>query len=251
MAGSMLSEHIELLVSGYVLGDLSAEEAEEFQRLLATDPAIAQEVVRMQNVLEQSFAPAEVTPPTHLRAAILEKHRALAAPNLAPDRSKERPHRRRATWGNLAGLAAAGVILALGINNYQLRQALQPPTQPDEALTYGLKPAIAEVSASATVVVDPNRLEGRITAQNLPPLPPGQVYALWVVLKPNAPFTTDPKSAILMGSFEVEAGRTTTQTITPPSVFRSREWIAAVAVTAENAAAPQEHENQPILISGL
>lgn len=63
MARSMPSEQLQLLIAGYVLGDLSSEEVEEFEQLLANDSAIADEVARMQKALEISYAPPEVAPP--------------------------------------------------------------------------------------------------------------------------------------------------------------------------------------------
>ncbi|MBW4539961.1 MAG: anti-sigma factor [Myxacorys chilensis ATA2-1-KO14] len=254
MAGSLPSEEIELLVAGYVLGDLDAEEAEEFQRLLATDPAIAQAVAQMQDGLELSFAPSEVAPPAHLRDTILNANRAShasrvsAAPSLFSTR--QFPIRLR----QILELLAAGLIIALAINNYQLRQSQQAsqslvPSQ--NRLTYALRSTTPDLSAVATVAVDSDSLEGTLTAKNLPPLPPGKVYALWTVLKPGAPFTTDPQNAILTNVFQVDAQGNAAQALTVCDVHRSREWVAAVAVTVEDAAAPQKHQNKPILVAAL
>lgn len=266
MAGSMPSEQIDLLVAGYVLGDLDAEESEEFQRLLAADPAIAQEVARLQNALELSFALSDITPPDHLRDAILNASQATADPSPTLQREGAISSERNSV-GNVRSLAnriagrqvlelvAAGLIIALGVNNYQLRQSqqsqqmLQTPVQPQNRLTYALRSTTPDLPASATVAVDSERLKATLTAKSLPPLPPGKVYALWTVLKPGAPFTADPKNAILMNVFQVDAEGNASQSLAVPDVYRSREWIAAVAVTVEDAAAPQKHQSEPILVA--
>ena len=67
----MTSEQLQLLIAGYVLGDLNANEAKEFEQLLATNPAIVREVAAMQQALELSYAPPEVSPPRKLRSQVL------------------------------------------------------------------------------------------------------------------------------------------------------------------------------------
>jgi len=49
MNGPLVPERLEELIAGYVLGNLSPEEAEELRRLVAEHPA---EVHRLQEVLE-------------------------------------------------------------------------------------------------------------------------------------------------------------------------------------------------------
>lgn len=73
MTGPLLPERLEELMAGYVLGNLTPEEAEEFRQLLTEHPELAEEVHRLQEVLEVlPYALPEVAPPLHLRSAILE-----------------------------------------------------------------------------------------------------------------------------------------------------------------------------------
>jgi len=74
----MPSEELELLIAGYVLGDLDDSERVEFEQMLAENPAIGATVAQMQNALELAYAPPEMAPPAHLRSTI------LAASHLAP-----------------------------------------------------------------------------------------------------------------------------------------------------------------------
>jgi anti-sigma-K factor RskA len=249
MAWSMSSEEIQLLAAGYVLGDLDPNEVAVFEQLLRDDPAIAAEVAKLQTALELSFEVEEVTPPAHLRSAILNASQPAVVVSSRPGRSA----RRRMSWNTALGATAAALILGLGISNYRLWQALRtsdPATQQAEAIVYSLQATEPTNRASATVVVNPNRLEAQLRAENLPPLPPDKVYVLWTVLQQGAPFTVDSKNAILTEVFEVDAQGNVSQTVTLPPVYRAGA-VARVAITVEDAAAPQAHEGSPVLITDL
>jgi anti-sigma-K factor RskA len=241
----MPSEQLQLLIAGYVLGDLSPEEMEEFEQLLANDSAIAQEVAQMQKTLEISYAPPEVAPPTHLRTAILEA-------NKQQDKPLSIVRRQRSfSWVQAMGVAAAVLIAALGISNYRLWQslhALQTEVQQTEPLTFALQAQDPNVSASATLTVDSTTLTAELSAQNLPPLPPGRVYVLWTVLQQDAPVTTDDKNAVLTAVFRVDANGNASENIEVPQVYRNQDLVTAVAITIEDASAPQRHEGAPVLI---
>lgn len=250
MAMSMPSEELELLIAGYVLGDLSPEELASFEQLLAQNPELAAEVAQMQTALETAYAPPEVAPPAHLRSVILAQ--AQAVHSASQPRSMATIPRKPWPWRSLMEGVAAGVIVALGINNYRLQQALQssqPEPPSTSVLTYVLNATQVNSPAAATVVVNPYRLEATVFAQNLPPLPPGKVYALWTVVPADAPFTTDAKQAILTEVFQVNDRGSFTQTISVPKAFRSQNWVTKVAVTIEDANAPQRHTGKPIIIT--
>lgn len=248
MAWSMSSEHLQLLIAGYVLGDLDPEEAAEFEQLLIDHPEILEEVERTQKALELTYAPSEVSPPARLRSTL------MAAPVAQTSPQHHRRSGRSFSWNRAWNVAAAVVIVALGINNYRLWRSLQTSqteVQRLNNLTYALQGKQAAAAASATVTVNPDELEGLLTVKNLPPLPPGKVYVLWTVLQQNAPFTTDDKDAILTQVFTVDAQGNASQPITVPQVYRTRDLVTKVAVTVEDAASPQKHEGAPVLITGL
>jgi anti-sigma-K factor RskA len=247
----MSSEHIQLLIAGYILGNLDAEEAAEFEQLLAKDPAIATDLAEMQQTLEFSYNPTEVQPPDHLRTLVLQgKAQPVAQPALSFST-------RSFDWNKAIGVAAAAAIVILGINNYRLwstLQATQPvpqPSQPElKRLTYVLQGTQSK-AAAATIIVNPNTLKASLTVQSLPLLPSGKTYVLWTVLKPEAPFTKDSKAAILTKVFQVDDRGNTSQTITVPEVYRSKDLVVNVAVTVEDAAMPQNHVGDPVLIAKL
>ncbi len=255
MVWSMSSEQLQLLIAGYVLGDLDSDEAAEFERHLAENPAIAAEISQMQKALEMSYAP-KVQPPAHLRSALLSAHEQSTHGQIAildlptAVRKPIRPF----SWSRAMNVAAAVAIVTLGINNYRLWQTLQASqaeTQRLTALTYSLQGTKAANMASAIVAVNPNNLEAVLTVKNLPPLPPGKVYVLWTVLKPDAPFTTDRKNAILTEVFKVDTQGNVSQAIVVPQAFRSQGLVSKVAVSMEDAASPQRHQGTPVMVTSL
>ncbi|MEB3212040.1 MAG: anti-sigma factor [Leptolyngbyaceae bacterium] len=285
---SMPSSERQRLIAGYVLYDLTPDEAATLEAWAAADPAIAQEIAHMQQALELTYAPPEVQPPPHLRDAVLNAHRLTLSstesrrdsvtetpvflPGTAPAHSPmgdrqndaERAQRHvtaRRRWGRGFGAVAAALIVGLGISNVILWRSLQE-TRLQLAQTQGAPTravsltstddAGAEVgSAQVTIKIDEKNLRAVLGTQDLPPLPEGQVYVLWTVLQPDAPFTTDSKDAILTQAFTVDEQGTVSTEVPLPSVYQDFRWIKALAITIESADAPQRHESSPILIEML
>lgn len=259
----------QLLIAGYILGDLSAEEARSLDQLMQANPSFVEgEIVQLQQSLERLYG-EEVAPPNYLKGRLLS---AFERPNAQPaNLSTQEPTRRRAAPSRhfsfprfpqwvLAGfsVATAGLILAMGFQNYGLRRSLQTvqnaqTQQPaTETLTFSLAPVEGkEQSGEITVVVNPDKLNALVKTTDLPPLEAGKVYALWTVVAENAPVTKDSKNAILTAVLPENAAGSDVQQIAVPDVFRDRTLIKAVAVTVEDRAAPQQHQNSPIFIQKL
>lgn len=263
MSGALSPEDLQLLIAGYVLCDLSADEAQTLEQLMVEDPAIAVEVAKMQQVLDMSYAPPEVEPPPHLRSRLLAAHQTLAEPTSVTPRMTvvaSQPtesladERALPWWVKGLGAIAAVLILGLSLSNYMLWRSLQTAqrTRPaEDALLISLEPIESASAASVQVQIDPTTLEGQLQVENLPPLPPGQVYVLWTVLEADAPFTVDQKGAILTQVFTVESEGQQVEPLTVPVVYRDRQWVKAIAITIEDADAPQQHVSSPILIQPL
>ncbi len=254
MTWAMSSEHLQLLIAGYVLGDLNADEAAEFERLLMEHPAIVDEVNQMQEALELSFNLPDVEPSAHLRSAVLDAHAHSTTIATLSSSTSRKLGRKPFPWSRALNVAAAIVIGVLGVNNYRLRQTLQASqteTQRSASLTFSLRGTQAATAASATVAVNPNTLEAILTVKNLPPLPPGKIYVLWTLPKQDAPFTTDSKGAILTEVFSVDAQGNVAQSIVVPKLYRSEALVSKVAVTVEDATSPQKHQGTPIMITSL
>jgi len=251
MSLSMPSQQIQELIAGYVLGDLSPAEAAELETLLAEHPELIQEIAAVQQTLDLSYAPLEVAPPASLRARVLSAGQPSAETQASRAGAKtlQPSAPRRLLWGRAAGVAAAAVIVALGIANYRLWQTLESlqadrPEQPslETPLTYTLKGTEIAQNAIAEIVVDPMTLNARLEVEDLPPLQAGKVYVLWTVVGKDAPFTTDDKGAILTQVFRVNNQGDFSGTLTVPPAYHTADRVTRLAVTIEDASKPQAHQ---------
>ncbi|PSN16872.1 anti-sigma factor [filamentous cyanobacterium CCT1] len=257
MTGSISPEQLQNLLAGYVLYDLSPEESATLARLLAADPSLQRDIDQMQQALEVAYDGDPVSPPAHLRQAVLGAASgkvAAAQPSAAAIAGElaSEPVRRSRRW-QLAWAAAMALIAGLSLSNLLLWRTLQlERAGRDETLTVALSSPDDATSGQAQVVLNPNTLAGSLTVENLPPLEPGSVYVLWTVLDPNAPATVDQKNAILTTVFTVDEQGNVTQPIDLPPVYRrDPSLVRAIAITQERAEAPQEHLSSPILIQPL
>src|SRR5213592_5046785 len=105
------------LAVDYVLGELSHEDAATFERRLAGDPELAEEVRRLRATLGLLPFATVTAPPAHLRARVL-----AAAEGRAPARGTRAP--RRVVWSQFAAAAAAVLALAFGFDAYRVRRQL-------------------------------------------------------------------------------------------------------------------------------
>lgn len=253
MTGSISPEQLQHLLAGYVLYDLSAEESATLAELLATNPALQRDIDQLQQALEVVYDGDPASPPTHLRAALLQS--AVKSAKARADSVGTTPILRPRSWGQLWGAAAAALIAGLSLSNLllwrtlQLERASQPET---ETLTIALGSPESAGQGQAQVVINPDTLAGSLTGENLPPLEPGSVYVLWTVVDPNATATVDQKNAILTTVFTVDGQGRVSQPIDLPPVYRrDRNLVRAIAITKERAAAPQAHLSPPLLIQPL
>ena len=258
MAEPMSNEEQELLVAGYVLGDLDAEEAAILSRQFAANPSLWRKAQQLQSSLEVVFSPSEIAPPAHLKAAILQQAQvqSSATSNVVSNTYAESSARRRfvsAPWLKVWSGIAALIIGGLSISNFLLWRALRSSRfalDNQAKLEFVLEAEDTNASASAILIADPNMLKATLTVENLPPLPADQVYVLWTILKENASYTTDDKNAILTQVFTVDETGQFTDDILLPRAYVEEGIVSAIAITAEDADAPQKHESPPILSSG-
>ncbi|GAB4378844.1 MAG: hypothetical protein Kow00121_31560 [Elainellaceae cyanobacterium] len=244
----------QTLSAGYALNDLSPDEAAHLAALL-DDPAIRAELEAMEQTVEALYFPEEVQPSPALRAAVIAAAQTMLDPPAPPRRVVALPQ-----WVVAGGAIAAATIVALSVSNVWLWRSLQSQKallaaqtqqQAEDAITVSLQPTdTLDQPASVVVELDPNQLQGTLRIENLPPLESGKVYAVWTVLTPDAPFTTDAKNAILTHVFSLEETGTT-QTLRLPAVFQEPQFVRAIAISVEDATAPQRHQSSPILLQEL
>lgn len=255
MTRSVRPDDWQDLLAGYALGNLSSEEVEALQQLLIEHPELAVEVDRLQEVLALiPYDVPEQEPPAHLKDTILAAAQAdqgipqLFPPPELPVTQPAKPARRRnlTRWFSVGGVVAAAALLALGIENYRLRQTVQADQaiistlqQPGAAL-YALEGTENAAQASGSIVVAPNR-QVLVVAQNLPPLPQGQAYRLWA-LSANA------KQPAYCGQFNTSTAGTVSS-LWSASEARCSNDPTQLLVTAELVSAPPVPQGDLVLKS--
>lgn len=272
----------QLLLAGYILGDLDLEESLAFEQMLANDLTLQQELAQLQLCVQETYG-LEETPPPALKASVMvqaaqrlahSKSAGVSASASASQVVVEPPAilsssspsvlsiPKRILW-LVSGLLVA-LSLYLGLQNYGLRQQLQAqPNSPvnseqddqADAATYSLAAtgdATAAVQDSAVeLVVNTDRTAATLRVQDLPTLPTDRTYVLWTVVTEGTIATTDSKNAILTTVFDVNGQGDQVQDILLPSVFQDSAQVEKIAVTIEKADAPQDHIASPILAAPL
>lgn len=232
----------QLLISGYVLGNLSPAEAMLFEEMLAEDPSLQERVIEMQSALELAFNPSEIAPPSALRDRILNAASAEAISNPENISSNEKS----SIWNKILSVTAIGTIAVLGWSNYRLWQKLKLDgglNASKDRITYALESSSINTNPTVELIVDSCCLSGTLRVNDLPALPPDKAYALWTVVGQNVPYTTDDKGAILTAVFQVaEESGNFTQQIALPQPHLEPRIIKKLAITIEDVAAPQAHQ---------
>jgi anti-sigma-K factor RskA len=159
----------------YVLGELSPEDAAAFERRVAGDPELAEEVRRLRATLDLVPFATVTQPPAHLRARVLAAGAASApAIRRAP---------RRVVWSRFAAAAAAVLALAFGLDAYRVRRELALEREvaatlqePNLVRSFALAGA---GGAYGTVALDLDAKRGAVVLKGVPALPAGERYRLW------------------------------------------------------------------------
>lgn len=231
----------QLLVSGYVLGNLSPAEALLFAEMLADNHQLTEEVAAMQQTLDLVYNPHQVSPPDSLRDRILAVANAQQIAPTAKLSSKIRATT-SSKLSKIFGAIALLTIAFLSIANYRLWRSVQTA---DIAKVIDQKTYLLEGKdfprTQAKLIVNPHQLRATLIAQNLPPLPPKKVYALWTVVGKDVPYTTDQKGAILTAVFQVNQAGNFAQEVAVPQPHLESRTIKKIALTVEDISAPQNH----------
>jgi anti-sigma-K factor RskA len=176
------------LTGAYVLGALSADERTAFEVHLASCNRCTAEVRALRPVgdaLGQSSLP--IDPPPGVRAALTQ---AITAANAAPDTAST-----RTTWPAWLAIAAT-LALAAGAGWYAINERRE--SDRDRLINSVLAaPDLARIDLAGQPVAPSamaraywSRSNGLVVlASNLPPLPAGRIYQLWVLTKEPAPMS--------------------------------------------------------------
>ncbi|MEM6592468.1 MAG: anti-sigma factor [Cyanobacteria bacterium P01_H01_bin.119] len=237
---------LDELAADYVAGNLSASEADKFARLMADHPELQAEVKQLEKTVSLFLDELPmISPPSQLRETILAE---AEMPVLQP---------RRLPWvWILGGVAAAAAVLSLtlGLSNQRLRLANQQLQRNNQQLQAELSAAMPAQQAQlilqqpatrfydfegtdratdafGSMIVDTDGLRAAIAFENLPSLPDGQTYALWVRYEGQY---------IPCGEFQTDQDGAAFTTLPMPPVYQSRPWVTEVIVTIEPASLPAQ-----------
>ena len=225
MYESSTPQNLEDLTVGYVLGNLSPHEAEEFRQLLAENPQLYQDIARWQEVLGLLPYAQIQAPPAPLRKAILA---AIEKPlDSAP---KVKPL--VLPWAKIVAGTAAMFALALGLDGYNLRQQYSQSSQVIGVLQgatthiYSLKSKNPKSKAVGSVFMDFEANKAVIALQDVPPPPAGETYWLWAVVG---------NQTIRCGQIKGGSGGTSLDQISiPADVYGEDSEISQLFVTIES-----------------
>lgn len=260
MTRSARPDNWQDLLAGYTLGNLTSEEVEAVQQLLIEHPELTAEVDRLQEVLALiPYNVPEQEPPAHLKNSILAAAEAdqgipqlfeepLASPpatRVSPS-AKPSPQPNLTRWLGVGSAIAAAALLALGIDNYQLRQAAQTDRaiiatlQQPGATLYALEGTENAAQASGSIVVAPNR-QILVVAQNLPALPEGQAYRLWAL-------SANTKQPAYCGQFNTSTAGTVSTLWSAPEARCSTD-PSQLLITAELTSDPPVPKGELVMRS--
>lgn len=225
-----LSDEEKLLAAGYVMGDLTPEEVEHLAQLAETNPQLIAEIHSLQasfDLLPQALP--TVAPPPQLREKI-----ASPQPTL-PDGIQ--PQSRGLIFKLFAGLAAIAALL-LVIDNLRLRSQLRVAQQINEDYVAAIlqQPNSrlitltgSSTEAAGTLLFTPGRWQEVIVSLgNLPPLPPDEIYRMWLVLENGeiiycGEFNTDSDGSVFVRFTPLE---------TPPQGVKATQLSVTIDVKA-------------------
>ncbi|MBE9067449.1 anti-sigma factor [Leptolyngbya cf. ectocarpi LEGE 11479] len=244
----MASERkLDELAADYVAGTLSDEEADEFARLVVTNPELQAEVSRLEKTIGLVLGEFPLMePPPRLRDAVLM---GIDSPvSSSTERPNVRSRSSSLVW-ILGALAAGATALSgiLGLNNHRLRLANQQlqndlvaamPAQQAQLILqqpdtrfYDFEGTDRAADSFGSMIVDTQGLEAAIAFKNLPPLATDQTYALWVNYQGQY---------IPCGNIQPGQDGTVFATLPMPPVYQSRPWVKDVIVTVEPADLPAQ-----------
>jgi anti-sigma-K factor RskA len=249
------SEEFQGLAAGYVLDDLSAEEKERMEQLMIENPELRQELKTFQETMGMlSYNVPTIEPPTHLRQKTLDMAAislTLRGPQVESRRESQSIRRPVAStqpsksWEKVvAAIAAISAITAivLGIDNFRLRQelAISQSSDADRVAALLQKPDSRLVSiagqknnanASGTLLFRKGKWQQVVLSlSDLPPLPPGEIYRLWLSL--------DNDRTIFCGEFNTNVSGSVFVSINPPKLPPQGAKTTGIFVTKSTATAP-------------
>jgi anti-sigma-K factor RskA len=216
------SEQLENLLAGYVLGDLTPEEAAQVKQFLEHNPDLLTELRQLQSTLAVIPLSLPVSsPPQQLETRILQAAQAEASPAIRARAQSKSLIKSSWRWG---GAIAAVMIAGLGFETYRLYQKLAVTEFENHRLHQQLATAQAtldrirqtelattrqelsryqqavnllrqpknrfltligtnpKLQSSGSLVMVPTKGSALLVLRDVVPLPKGKVYRLWALV---------------------------------------------------------------------
>jgi anti-sigma-K factor RskA len=277
-----MSEPISLeeqqeLAAGYAMDDLSVEEAEFFEQLLQETPYLRQNVRLMRETF--GAIPANLTltaPPASLKGKIFAEIATesavatMAKTKEAESRSEQNrveplKSRSQSPWRRIIAVLAALGAIALIVDNFRLRSALQFSQQEQQKSAETIAQLQRNSQATATIMERGNSrlvsLTGEdnntdaskgslmftpgkwekvvLSLQNLPPLDSDEVYRLWLTLENG--------TTIACGQFNTNTDKKIFVELNPPQLPPKGVKATGIFVTIDRKDAPLTPKGEPVL----
>ncbi|MEL7507090.1 MAG: anti-sigma factor [Cyanobacteria bacterium J06554_1] len=225
-----------MLLSGYVLDDLTSEERGQVEQLALDNPDILQELQALQasfELLPQGLP--QILPPAHLRQQIV-------AP--ADPVAMQQPGSFR--WKILVAVVAIAT-LALAADNLRLRNQLAQQTDSERVASILQQPNSRLISltgnesvAAGTLLFTPgNWQEVIVSLGDLPPLPPEEIYRMWLTLENG--------TVIYCGEFNTESDGSVFVRFTPAETPPQGVKATQLLVTIDDSQTEPDPSRTPVM----
>jgi len=221
----------EAVLADYLLGLLPPEQASALEVRLAQEPQLLAELQALQEALHLlPYGLPGVIPSASLRSQVMAE---TGTPPIPPPPALPSLGlgRLQLEWRWLRGLAAVTLLL-LVFDNWRLRQTLQPaPLEAVQALAQLFQQPGSRLitlqgeTGSANLLFRPGEWqEVVLAARDLPPLPAGERYHLWLKL--------GTEEMLYGGSFQVDGQGTAIVALRPPQTPSKDAPVQEVLITA-------------------
>ncbi len=251
----LLSNEEQILAAGYVLGDLDADEEAQVVQLLKANPAMQEEVDALRISLQLvPHALDKIAPPPQLEGKILAAH--TASEISKTDRSSRASVSRSVPWSRLIAILSIPALLLLAFDNLRLRrqfslaqQNVPEESEAEEVASILQRPksrlvALQGEGSAGTLLFTPGQWEQVVVSiADLPPLPPEQVYRMWLSLDNGQPF--------LCGEFATDETGSVFVTLNPPEGIPEGVKAQEAFVTVAEGSAPLQPTGDRIVVGQI
>lgn len=236
----MNSADVHTLAGAYALDALSEEDRATFERHLAVCSDCQDEIASLTETASRLAAATAQTPPPLMRDTVLSQIR--RTPQLPPRGEPGRRPGNRWMWPVAASIAAALVLAAVSFGWTQARQAEAARQALARIVSVTSDPSAqrstAAVTGGGSVTLVVAGQHAVLLARDLPPLPDGRGYQLWVLTPGTAPLSAG------MGATATAAAQPWQHYL---GTLRAGQ---RVAITVEPAGGSKQPSTAPLVVLG-